>query len=149
MSDRVILLVEDNANDEALTLRSLKKANILNKVVVVRDGAQALDYLFARGEFSARDLDEIPQVVLLDLNLPKIGGLDVLRAIRGDPRTKLLPVVVLTSSKQDRDLVDGYELGANSYVVKPVDFTQFSEAVGQLGLYWLVLNEHLPTRGQP
>jgi two-component system response regulator len=140
MSNRVILLVEDNANDEALTQRALKKANIINKVVVARDGAQALDYLFARGDFAARDPGEIPQVILLDLNLPKVGGLDVLRAIRADARTKLLPVVVLTSSKQDRDLVDGYSLGANSYVVKPVDFSQFSEAVRQLGLYWLVLN---------
>jgi CheY-like chemotaxis protein len=144
MSDRVILLVEDNANDEALTQRAFKKANIINKVVVARDGAQALDYLFARGDFAARDPGEIPQVILLDLNLPKVGGLDVLRAIRADARTKLLPVVVLTSSKQDRDLVDGYSLGANSYVVKPVDFWQFSEAVRQLGLYWLVLNELSP-----
>jgi CheY-like chemotaxis protein len=146
MSERVILLIEDNAGDEALTLRALKKAKILNKVVVMRDGAQALDYLFVRGAFSDRDVGEIPQIVLLDLNLPKIGGLDVLRAIRADPRTKLLPVVILTSSKQDKDLIDGYNLGANSYVVKPVDFTQFSEAVGQLGLYWLILNEQLPTR---
>jgi two-component system response regulator len=145
MSDRVILLVEDNANDEALTQRALKKANIVNRVVVARDGAQALDYLFARGDFAARDPGEVPQVILLDLNLPKVGGLDVLRAIRADTRTKLLPVVVLTSSKQDRDLVDGYSLGANSYVVKPVDFSQFSEAVRQLGLYWLVLNERPPT----
>jgi two-component system response regulator len=144
MSDRIIMLVEDNENDEALTQRALKKANILNKVVVARDGAMALDYLFAKGEFAARDPDEVPQVILLDLNLPKVGGLDVLRAIRSDPRTKLLPVVVLTSSKQDRDLVEGYKLGANSYVVKPVDFSQFSEAVRQLGLYWLVLNEGPP-----
>jgi len=144
MNDRIILLVEDNANDEALTQRALKKANILNKVVVARDGALALDYLFAKGDFAMRDPEEVPQVVLLDLNLPKIGGLDVLRAIRADPKTKLLPVVVLTSSKQDRDLVDGYSLGANSYVVKPVDFSQFSEAVRQLGLYWLVLNERSP-----
>jgi two-component system response regulator len=141
MSDRVIMLVEDNADDEALTQRALRKARIKNKIVVARDGAQALDYLFARGDFAARDIGDVPQVVLLDLNLPKIGGLDVLRAIRADPRTKTLPVVVLTSSKQDRDLVEGYSLGANSYVVKPVDFSQFSEAVAQLGLYWLVLNE--------
>jgi two-component system response regulator len=139
------LLVEDNANDEALTQRALKKANIMNKVVVARDGALALDYLFAKGAFAERDPGEVPQVVLLDLNLPKVGGLDVLRAIRADPRTKLLPVVVLTSSKQDRDLVEGYSLGANSYVVKPVDFSKFSEAVRQLGLYWLVLNERYPT----
>jgi two-component system response regulator len=145
MSERIILLVEDNANDEALTQRALKKANIMNKVVVARDGALALDYLFARGAFAERDPGEVPQVVLLDLNLPKVGGLDVLRAIRADPRTKLLPVVVLTSSKQDRDLVEGYSLGANSYVVKPVDFSKFSEAVRQLGLYWLVLNERYPT----
>jgi two-component system response regulator len=145
MSERIILLVEDNANDEALTQRALKKANIMNKVVVARDGALALDYLFAKGAFAERDPGEVPQVVLLDLNLPKVGGLDVLRAIRADPRTKLLPVVVLTSSKQDRDLVEGYSLGANSYVVKPVDFSKFSEAVRQLGLYWLVLNERYPT----
>jgi two-component system response regulator len=144
MSDRIILLVEDNANDEALTQRALKKAQIINKVVVARDGAQALDYLFRKGDFATRDIDEAPQVVLLDLNLPKVGGLDVLRAIRADERTRLLPVVVLTSSKQDRDLVEGYSLGANSYVVKPVDFSQFSEAVRQLGLYWLVLNELPP-----
>jgi two-component system response regulator len=144
MSDRVILLVEDNADDEALTQRAFTKARIKNKVVVARDGAQALDYLFAKGDFAARDVGETPQVVLLDLNLPKVGGLDVLRAIRADPRTKLLPVVLLTSSKQDRDLVEGYSLGANSYVVKPVDFVQFSEAVAQLGLYWLVLNERAP-----
>ena len=145
MSERIILLVEDNANDEALTQRALKKANIMNRVVVARDGAQALDYLLAKGAFAERDPGEVPQVVLLDLNLPKVGGLDVLRAIRADPRTKLLPVVVLTSSKQDRDLVEGYSLGANSYVVKPVDFSKFSEAVRQLGLYWLVLNERYPT----
>jgi two-component system response regulator len=144
MSERIILLVEDNANDEALTQRALKKANIMNKVVVARDGALALDYLFAKGAFAERDPGEVPQVVLLDLNLPKVGGLDVLRAIRADPRTKLLPVVVLTSSKQDRDLIEGYSLGANSYVVKPVDFSKFSEAVRQLGLYWLVLNERYP-----
>jgi two-component system, response regulator len=145
MSERIILLVEDNANDEALTQRALKKANIMNKVVVARDGALALDYLFTKGAFAERDPAEVPQVVLLDLNLPKVGGLDVLRAIRADPRTKLLPVVVLTSSKQDRDLIEGYSLGANSYVVKPVDFSKFSEAVRQLGLYWLVLNERYPT----
>jgi two-component system response regulator len=142
MSDEhIILLVEDNKNDEELTLRALKKGNISNRVVVVRDGAAALDYLFLRGAQAGRDPSEIPQVVLLDLNLPKIGGLDVLRAIRADERTKLLPVVILTSSREDRDLSGGYELGANSYIVKPVDFTQFAEAVRQLGLYWLVLNQ--------
>jgi two-component system response regulator len=145
MNDRVIMLVEDNADDEALTKRALTKARIKNEVVVARDGAQALDYLFAKGEFAGRDVGVMPQVVLLDLNLPKVGGLDVLRAIRADPRTKTLPVVCLTSSKQDRDLCEGYSLGANSYVVKPVDFAQFAEAVAQLGLYWLVLNQRPPT----
>jgi two-component system response regulator len=145
MSDRIILLVEDNANDEALTLRALKKANILNRVVVVHDGAEAIDYLHAKGTFAGRDVADVPQVVLLDLNLPKVGGHDVLRTIRADARTKLIPVVVLTSSKQDRDLIEGYNLGANSYVVKPVDFTQFSAAVAQLGLYWLLLNERPPS----
>jgi CheY-like chemotaxis protein len=144
MNDRIILLVEDNASDEALTLRALRKAQIQNRVVVTRDGAEALDYLFLRGAFAARDVTEVPQVVLLDLNLPKLGGLDVLRAIRADARTRLLPVVILTSSKQERDVVEGYGLGANSYVVKPVDFSQFAEAVRQLGLYWLVLNERPP-----
>src|SRR5215470_3610090 len=131
--EHVILLVEDNASDEELTLRALRKSNIANKVIVVRDGAAALEFL--------RETADLPQVVLLDLNLPKIGGLDVLRAIRSDERTKLLPVVIMTSSKEDRDLMTGYELGANSYVVKPVDFTQFAEAVRQLGVYWLVINQ--------
>jgi two-component system response regulator len=144
MSDRIVLLVEDNSNDEALTLRALKKANISNKVVVVRDGAEAIDYLHAKGKFVGRNVADVPQVVLLDLNLPKVGGHDVLRAIRADAGTRLIPVVVLTSSKQERDLFEGYKLGANSYVVKPVDFSQFSAAVGQLGLYWLLLNERPP-----
>src|SRR5258708_35220691 len=125
MSDRIILLVEDNPNDEALTLRALRKANILNQVVVVRDGAEAINYLHAKEQYVGRDVTDLPQVVLLDLNLPKIGGHDVLRAIRADARTKLVPVVLLTSSKQDRDLVEGYSLGANTYVVKPVDFLRF------------------------
>lgn len=144
MSEHVILLVEDNASDEELTLRALKKSNITNTVVVVRDGAAALDYLFARGAYADRNTDDAPQVVLLDLNLPKISGLEVLRAVRADPRTRLLPVVILTSSKQDQDLVDGYHLGANSYIVKPVDFVQFADAIRQLGLYWLVLNQNAP-----
>jgi two-component system, response regulator len=144
MTDSVILLVEDNGNDEELTLRALRKANIANKVVVARDGAEALDYLFARGTYANRDPANLPQVVLLDLNLPKIGGLDVLHAIRADERTKLQPVVILTSSKEDKDLAAGYALGANSYIVKPVDFTQFTEAVRQLGLYWLVINHPPP-----
>ena len=145
MSEHVILLVEDNESDEELTLRALKKNNIGNRVVVTRDGASALDYLFGRGAYDGRDTKDLPQVVLLDLNLPKIGGLDVLRAIREDARTKLLPVVILTSSKEDRDVVNGYQLGANSYIVKPVDFTQFAEAVRQLGMYWLVLNQLPPS----
>jgi two-component system, response regulator len=143
----VILLVEDNADDEDLTLRALRKSNIGNRVVVTRDGSGALDYLFVRGAYADRDVSEVPQVVLLDLNLPKMGGLEVLRAIRGDERTKLLPVVILTSSNEDKDLVGGYECGANSYIVKPVDFTRFAEAIKQLGLYWLVLNQRPPTPG--
>ena len=140
MSEQIILLVEDNPSDEELTLMALRRANIANKVVVAHDGAEALDYLFARGSFSGRDAADVPQVVLLDLNLPKMGGLEVLRGIRAGERTKLLPVVILTSSSEDKDLLGGYESGANSYIVKPVDFAQFSEAVRQLGLYWLVLN---------
>ena|SRR5258706_13302292 len=144
MIEQTILLVEDNATDEGLTLRSLKKSNIMNKVVIARDGPDALDYVFARGAFAGREATEEPQIVLLDLNLPKIGGLDVLKAIRADEKTKLLPVVILTSSKEDRDLLAGYKLGANSYVVKPVDFTQFSDAVRQLGLFWLLINQKPP-----
>jgi CheY-like chemotaxis protein len=144
MNEQVIMLVEDNSNDEELTLRALRKSNIANKVLVTRDGSEALDYLFARGAYAGRDVTDLPQVVLLDLNLPKIGGLDVLRAIRADERTKVLPVVILTSSKEDKDLAAGYASGANSYIVKPVDFTQFSESVRQLGLYWLVINHPPP-----
>ena len=145
MKDKIILLVEDNPNDEELTLRALKKSQILNRVIVVRDGVEALDYLFSRGAHANRPSSEIPQVILLDLKLPKIDGLEVLRAIRADDRTKLLPVVVLTSSLEDQDLIKSYALGANSYVRKPVDFVQFVEAVKQLGLYWLVINQPVPT----
>jgi two-component system response regulator len=145
MSDRVILLVEDNPDDEELTLRALQKSNILNPVHVARDGVEALDYLFARGAHAGRDTKEQPQIVLLDLKLPKLDGLDVLRAIRNDPRTKRQPVVILTSSAEEQDVLSGYELGANSYIRKPVDFTQFVDAVRQLGLYWLVLNQPVPT----
>jgi two-component system response regulator len=146
MSEDVILLVEDNSDDEALTLRALKKNNIVNQVVVARDGAQALDYLFGTGEYSGRDASQLPQVVLLDLNLPKLNGLEVLRQLRADQRTKLLPIVILTSSTEEQDRFKGYDLGANSYVRKPVDFNQFIEAVRQLGLYWLVFNERPPAR---
>jgi two-component system response regulator len=144
MHDRVIVLVEDNASDEELTLRAFRKSNIANRVVVLRDGAEALDYFFFRGAHAARPATEIPQVVLLDLKLPKIDGLDVLRTLRADERTRLIPVVILTSSAEDQDLIRGYGLGANSYVRKPVDFTQFVEAVRQLGLYWLVINQAAP-----
>ena len=144
MKDKIILLVEDNQNDEELTLRALKKSQIANRVVVVRDGAEALDYLFTRGAHATRPSSEVPQVILLDLKLPKIDGLEVLRSIRADERTKLLPVVVLTSSIEDQDLIKSYGLGANSYVRKPVDFVQFVDAVKQLGLYWLVINQPAP-----
>jgi two-component system, response regulator len=141
MNNKAILLVEDNPDDEALTLRAFKKNNIGNPVVVARDGAEALDYLFAAGAYQGRDVAVLPQVVLLDLKLPKVDGLEVLRRIRGDARTQLLPVVILTSSREEQDLVEGYRLGANSYVRKPVDFDEFVEAARQLGLYWLLLNE--------
>ena len=141
MTEKTILLVEDNPGDEELTLRALKKSGILNPIVVAHDGAEALDYVFARGAFGDRNPGDLPQVVLLDLKLPKIDGLGVLRALRADERTRLLPVVVLTSSNEDQDLVQSYRLGANSYVRKPVDFNQFADAVRQLGLYWLVLNQ--------
>lgn len=136
-----IFLVEDNADDEALTLRALKKNNISNQVVVARDGVEALDFLFAKGKYADRDMSVQPQVMLLDLNLPKIDGLSVLKKLRSDERTKLIPVVILTSSKEDQDIIEGYSFGANSYVRKPVDFNDFSEAIRQLGLYWLILNE--------
>ena len=144
MSDKVILLVEDNPDDEALTLRALKKNNIQNDVVVARDGVEALDYLFGTGNHTGRDTSVLPSATLLDLKLPKIDGLEVLKKIRADERTKFMPVVILTSSKEEQDLINGYKLGANSYIRKPVDFSQFIEAVRQLGLYWLLLNEAAP-----
>jgi two-component system, response regulator len=147
MQDRIILLVEDSANDELLTLRALKRHNIRNEVVVVRDGVEALDWLFARGSHAKRSADLVPQVVLLDLKLPKLNGLEVLEAIRGDERTQNLPVVLLTSSKEEQDVLAAYARGANSYVRKPVDFAQFAEAIRLLGVYWLVLNEPVPARG--
>ncbi len=141
MKSKIILLVEDNPDDVQLTLRALKKSNILNEVVVAQDGVEALDYLFGTGKYSGRDTKVMPQMVLLDLKMPRMDGLEVLQRIRWDERTRLQPVVVLTTSSEDRDRVESYKLGANSYIRKPVDFGQFSEAVRQLGLYWLVLNE--------
>ena len=145
MDEKTILLVEDNADDELLTLRALQKNNIKNEVVVARDGVQALDYLLGDGNPTEHP-HALPQVVLLDIKLPKIDGLEVLRRLRADERTKLLPVVILTSSNEERDRLSGYNLGANSYVRKPVDFEQFTEAARQLGLYWLVLNVAPPAR---
>ncbi len=142
-AEKIILLVEDNPDDVALTLRALKKNNIKNMVVVAKDGVEALDYLFGTGQHQGRDPRDKPQLILLDLKLPKVDGLEVLQRLRQDDRTRLLPVVILTSSKEQRDLVEGYSLGANSYIRKPVDFDQFIEAVRQLGLYWMVLNETL------
>lgn len=144
---QVILLVEDNPDDEALTLRALKKNNILNEVIVAHDGAEAIDYLFATGHYAGRNPAEQPQLVLLDLKLPKIDGLEVLSRIRADHRTRLQPVVILTTSNEERDIIAGYELGANSYIRKPVDFESFIEAVRQLGLYWLVMNVSPPRSG--
>ncbi len=140
---KVILLVEDNPDDEALTLRAFAKNNIGNRIVVVRDGAEALDWLFKRGRHAERGEPE-PQIVLLDLKLPKVDGLEVLRQMRDDPRTRLMPVVILTSSKEESDVLRGYELRANSYIRKPVDFARFVEAVREIGMYWLVLNEPPP-----
>ena len=137
MAVQLIVLVEDNPDDQALTLRALKKQNIANEIIVLSDGVEALDFLLAEDK-------PLPHLVLLDLKLPKLDGLQVLRRLRSEPRTQLLPVVVLTSSDEDRDVIDGYRLGANSYIRKPVDFNQFSEAVRHLGLYWLVLNQSPP-----
>ena len=144
MENKLILLVEDNPDDEALTLRALKKNNIANQVVVARDGVEALDYLFGTGAHAGRDMSVMPQVILLDLKLPKIDGFEVLRRLRADERTKFLPVVILTTSNEEKDRLTGYGLGANSFVRKPVEFGQFIEGVRQLGLYWLILNEAAP-----
>ena len=144
MLHKTIMLVEDNPDDEALTLRALRKNNIQNEVVVAHDGVEALDYLFGTGVYVTRDTRIKPVVVLLDLKLPKIDGLEVLRRLRADERTKFTPVVVLTSSKEEQDLINSYSFGCNSYIRKPVDFVQFVEAVRQLGLYWLILNEAPP-----
>ena len=144
MEEKVILLVEDNADDELLTLRALKKNNIRNEVVVARDGNEALDYLFGTGVHSGRDLSVMPQIILLDLKLPKVDGFEVLNRVRASEMTKFLPVVILTTSNEDQDRIRGYDLGANSFVRKPVEFEKFIEAVRQLGLYWLILNEPAP-----
>jgi two-component system response regulator len=140
MEPQVILLVEDNPDDEALTLRALRKNNILNDIVIARDGVEALDYLFGTGAHAGRDTSRQPQIVLLDLKLPKLDGLEVLKRLRNDPRTALQPVAVLTTSNEERDIIASYQLGVNSYIRKPVDFNQFLDTVRQLGLYWLVLN---------
>jgi two-component system response regulator len=148
VNDKVILLVEDNPDDEALTLRAFKKNNIRNTVVVARDGAEALDYLFGTGAHAQRDATDVPELMLLDLKLPKVDGLEVLRRVRADDRTRMLPIVILTSSREENDLATGYLLGANSYVRKPVDFDEFMEAARQLGRYWLLLNESPPSRAR-
>jgi two-component system, response regulator len=141
---KIILLVEDNPDDEELTLLAFKKSNIANEVFVVRDGAEALDFLFGTGTYAGRDLSVMPAVTLLDLKLPKVDGLEVLKRLRANEHTRRLPVVILTSSREQQDIVESYNFGANSYIRKPVDFAQFMEATKQLGLYWLVLNEPSP-----
>jgi len=144
MAEKTILLVEDSPDDEELTTRALRKANIANEIVVARDGKEALDYLFGQGAYQGRDLSAMPAVILLDLKLPKLSGLDVLQRVRADARTKLIPTVVLTSSSEDEDMLKSYQSGANSYVRKPVEFGAFVNAVSQLGLYWLLLNQTVP-----
>jgi two-component system, response regulator len=146
MKSKKILLIEDNPDDEDLMIRALKKNNIANEIVVTRDGVEALDYFFGTGKFTERDLNEFPQLVLLDLKLPKIDGLEVLKRLRADERYKYVPVVVLTTSTEQRDIVESYQLGANSFVQKPVDFNEFMEATRQLGTYWLLLNQTVPQR---
>ena len=144
MSDRIILLIEDNPDDEELTILALKECNIVNEVVVARDGPEALEYLYGTGKYKGRDPARLPQIILLDLKLPKLGGLEVLQRLRSDPLTQLIPVVVLTSSSEEEDILTSYRLGANSYVRKPVEFHRFVNAVRQLGLYWLLINEVAP-----
>jgi two-component system response regulator len=146
VNKQIILLVEDNPDDEELTLLALKESNILNEIVVTRDGVEALDYLFGAGKYAGRDAPQLPQLILLDLKLPRLGGLEVLERLRADPRTKLIPVVILTSSSEEEDVVASYRLGANSYVRKPIEFNHFAEAVKQVGLYWLLLNEAPPRK---
>ena len=147
--DKSILLVEDNPDDAALTLRAFKRSHVVNPINVARDGIEALDFLFARGDYSNRSQEALPALIILDLKLPKLDGLGVLQAIREDERTRLLPVVILTSSKEEQDLIAGYSLGANSYVRKPVDFAEFLEAVKVLGIYWLMMNQGPPDRSTP
>lgn len=148
IEDKVILLVEDNRADEMLTLLALEQNNIRNEVLVARDGVEALDYLFARGDYAGRDHADLPALVLLDLNLPKVSGIEVLQQIRANEWTKLLPVVILTSSNEEKDRLAGYLSGCNSYVKKPIDFNELTAAVRQLGLYWLILNEPPPRTGK-
>ena len=147
MKRNTMLLVEDNPDDVELTLRALKKHNVTNEIVVARDGQEALEHLFGGGDYADRDARDTPSVVMLDLKLPKVDGLEVLQRVRADDRTKLVPVVILTSSKQEQDLIEGYSRGANSYIRKPVDFVEFADAMRQLGLYWLLLNEPPPPTG--
>ena len=144
MSSNIILLVEDNPSDEALTLRAFKQNNISNDVVVARDGVEALDYLFGRGTYDGRDIHDVPQLLILDLKLPKVDGLDVLKELRGNEVTARLPVVILTSSSEERDIISAYDLGTNAYVQKPVDFMEFASAVKHLGMFWLLLNKPYP-----
>jgi two-component system, response regulator len=145
MSEPVeILLVEDNPDDAGLVIRALKKGNLGNNIIHVKDGEEALQFLFCTGKYAERNIRETPKVILLDLKMPKVDGLEVLRKIKSDERTKPIPVVIMTSSKEERDIVDGYKLGANSYVVKPVNFDNFSKAVTELGMYWLITNQKLP-----
>ena len=146
---KCILLVEDNPDDAALTLRAFNRSHVMNSIVLARDGIEALDFLFARGAYEQRAGEPLPTMVILDLKLPKLDGLGVLKAIRSDVRTRLLPVVILTSSKEEQDLISGYSLGANSYVRKPVDFSEFQEAVKVLGIYWLMMNQNPPERAGP
>lgn len=146
MTNATVLLVEDNRDDEVLTVRALMKNKIKNELIVARDGAEALDYLFGEGQYAGRDTRQMPDVILLDLKLPRVDGFEVLRRMRADERTKLLPVVILTSSNEERDRINGYGLGANSYVRKPVEFEEFVEAIKQLGLYWLILNQKPPVQ---
>jgi len=146
MESRTILLVEDNPDDEELTRKALKEANIANEIVVVGTGIEALDYLFGTGAYADRDLSRLPQLILLDLKLPKLSGLQVLERLRADPRTKLIPVVILTTSSEEEDVIASYQLGANSYVRKPVDFDQFTDAIRHVGLYWLLINQPPPTK---